>query len=59
MGAAAAYYQAQSGAKIVGIIDRVGGLINSEGFSFEEIKSLFLKKDENFLNVENLLSFEE
>ena len=59
VGAAAAYYQAQTGAKIVGIIDRVGGLINTEGFSFEEIKSLFLKKDGNFLNAENLLSFEE
>lgn len=59
VGAAAAYYQAQAGAKIVGIIDRVGGLINPEGFSFEEIKELFLKKDGNFLNAENILTFEE
>ena len=59
VGAAAAYYQAQEGAKIVGIIDRVGGLINPEGFSFEEIKALFLKKDGNFLNADNILSFEE
>ncbi len=59
VGAAAAYYQAQAGAKIVGIIDRVGGIINQEGFSFEEIKELFLKKDGNFLNADNILSFED
>lgn len=59
VGAAGAYYLAQQGAKVVGIIDRVGGLINEEGFSFEEIKSLFLKKDGNFLNADNMLSFDE
>ena len=59
VGAAAAYYQAQLGAKVVGIIDRVGGLLKPEGFTFEEIKALFLKKDGNFLNAENMLSFEE
>lgn len=59
VGAAGAYYLAQQGAKVVGIIDRVGGLINEEGFSFEEIKALFLKKDGNFLNADNMLSFDE
>lgn len=59
VGAAAAYYQAQLGAKIVGIIDREGGLIKRDGFTFEEIKSLFLKKDGNFLNAENIISSEE
>lgn len=59
VGAAAAYYQSQLGAVVVGIIDRVGGLINTEGFTTEEIKSLFLKKNGNFLNAENMLSFKE
>ncbi|MFM2040546.1 MAG: hypothetical protein RLZZ493_1135 [Bacteroidota bacterium] len=59
VGSAAAYYLAQQGAKIVGIIDRVGGLINEEGFSFEEIKALFLTKNGNELVAPNLLSFEE
>jgi glutamate dehydrogenase/leucine dehydrogenase len=59
VGAAAAYYQAQLGAVVVGIIDRVGGLLKPEGFTFEEIKALFLKKDGNFLNADNMLSFEE
>ena len=59
VGSAGAYYLAQSGAIIVGIIDRVGGLIKSEGFSFEEIKQLFLAKDGNKLAAENMMSFDE
>lgn len=59
VGAAGAYYLAQSGAKIVGIIDREGGLINEEGFSFDEVKQLFLEKEGNQLKAENMLSFEE
>ena len=59
VGSAAAYYLAQMGAKVVGIIDRAGGLINEDGFSFEEIKDLFLNKDGNTLNAKNLIPFEE
>ncbi|MGB0427784.1 MAG: Glu/Leu/Phe/Val dehydrogenase dimerization domain-containing protein [Flavobacteriales bacterium] len=59
VGAAAACYQAQLGAKVVGIIDRVGGLLKPEGFSKEDIKTLFLEKDGNFLKADNLLSFDE
>ena len=59
VGSAGAYYLSQQGAKIVGIIDRVGGLINEEGFSFEEIKQLFLNKNGNELVHSNLLSYEE
>lgn len=47
VGSAGAYYLAQQGAKIVGIIDRVGGLINENGFSLVEIKNLFLTKNGN------------
>jgi glutamate dehydrogenase/leucine dehydrogenase len=59
VGAAGAYYLAQSGAKIVGIIDREGGLIKEDGFSFEEVKQLFLEKDGNQLKADNMLSFKE
>lgn len=59
VGSAAAYYLAQMGAKVVGIIDRDGGLINENGFSFEEIKDLFLNKDGNKLVAANMISFEE
>ena len=59
VGSAAAYYITQEGAKIVGIVDRDGGLINKDGFSFQEIKNLFLNKNGNSINAENLLPFEE
>lgn len=59
VGSAAAFYQAQSGAKIVGIIDQDGGLINKDGFSFEEIRQLFLNKNGNKLSSQEMLSFKE
>ena len=59
VGSAAAFYLAEMGAKVVGIIDRDGGLINEEGFSFEEITQLFLNKDGNKLVSENMIPFEE
>ncbi|NRD24708.1 amino acid dehydrogenase [Winogradskyella litoriviva] len=59
VGAAAAFYFAQMGAKIVGIIDRVGGLINENGFSFQEITELYLNKNGNTLIADTLIPFEE
>lgn len=59
VGSAAAYYLSQMGAKIVGIIDRNGGIINKDGFSYEEMKQLFLNKNGNELVAENMMSFEE
>lgn len=59
VGSAAAFYLAQMGAKVVGIIDRAGGLINEDGFSFEEIRDLFLSKSGNTLQAANLIPFEE
>jgi glutamate dehydrogenase/leucine dehydrogenase len=59
VGSSAAYYLSQMGAKIVGIIDRVGGLINKDGFSFEEIQQLFLEKNGNTLSSPDLIPFEE
>ncbi|MFD1063797.1 Glu/Leu/Phe/Val dehydrogenase dimerization domain-containing protein [Winogradskyella litorisediminis] len=59
VGAAAAFYLAQMGAKVVGIIDRVGGLINENGFSFEEVRDMYLSKNGNTLGNENLIPFEE
>lgn len=58
VGSAAAFYLAEMGAKIIGIIDRDGGIINEEGFSFEEIKRLFLNKDGNKLVTQNMIPFE-
>ncbi|WP_374551470.1 Glu/Leu/Phe/Val dehydrogenase dimerization domain-containing protein [Flavobacterium sp.] len=59
VGSAAAFYLAEMGVKIVGIIDRDGGIINENGFSFEEIKRLFLNKDGNKLVAENMMPFAE
>ncbi len=59
VGAAAAFYFAQMGAKVVGIIDRVGGLIKAEGFSFKEITELYLSKNGNTLVADDLIPFEE
>ncbi|TDU33825.1 glutamate dehydrogenase/leucine dehydrogenase [Gelidibacter sediminis] len=59
VGAAAAFYLSQMGAKVVGIIDIVGGLINEEGFTFEEIKTLYLNKTGNTLVSDALIPFDE
>jgi glutamate dehydrogenase/leucine dehydrogenase len=58
VGSAAAFYLAQSGAKIVGIIDRVGGLINTDGYGFEEVQDLFLNKNGNELVSESMESYD-
>ena len=59
VGSSAAYFLAKDGASIVGIIDREGGLIKEIGFSFEEIRQLFLHKEGNKLINQDMLSFEE
>jgi glutamate dehydrogenase/leucine dehydrogenase len=59
VGSAAAFYLAQYGAKVVGIIDRVGGVINEAGFTYQEITDLFLNKNGNELNAPNMMSFDE
>ena len=58
VGSAAAYYLAQKGALIVGIIDRVGGIISTEGLSFNEVRALFINKNGNELAAPNMLSYE-
>lgn len=59
VGAAAAWYLASYGVKVVGIIDRAGGLIESDGFSLDEVTKMFLEKKGNSLEAKNLLSFED
>lgn len=59
VGAAAAYYLAQHGVKIVGIIDRNGGLIDEDGFTFDEIRALYLNKKGNTLKADKLIPFDE
>lgn len=56
---AAACYLAVEGVKILGIIDREGGIIREEGMGLEEIKALFLNKKGNRLMSNDMLPFEE
>lgn len=56
---AAACYLAKAGAKIVGIIDRAGGVLTPEGLSLEEVKAMFNNKRGNQLSTSRMVSFEE
>ncbi|PYC88222.1 amino acid dehydrogenase [Streptomyces tateyamensis] len=55
VGAAAAYYAAQAGARVVGIIDRDGGLLNPDGLGLDEVRELFLNRRGNTLQAPGLL----
>jgi len=59
VGSAAAFYLAKMGAKVVGIIDRAGGIINEKGYTLEEIRTFFLNKKGNELFADNIIPFEE
>jgi glutamate dehydrogenase/leucine dehydrogenase len=59
VGAAAAFYLSKMGALVVGIIDRHGGVVREEGFSFEEIQTFFRKKKGNALIAEDMVPFEK
>lgn len=49
---AAGYYLAKSGAVIVGIIDKDGGVISSDGLNLEKVTELFLNKKNNTLSCD-------
>ena len=51
---AAAYYIANNGGLITGIVDREGGIIRPEGLDFETVKHLYLNKQHNQLNREDI-----
>ena len=59
VGSASAFYLTQLGAIVVGIIDKNAGIIDEEGLGYEDIRALFLKKDNNKLVSERKLSFKE
>lgn len=57
--AAAAFYLSKYGVRIVGIIDRQGGIIEEKGLGYEEICELFINRKGNELQHPSLMSFEE
>ena len=59
VGSAAAYYLAQAGARIVGIIDHEGGLMNPDGFSMEEVRALFVGKEGGCVRAVGKVPFDE
>ena len=47
VGAAAGYYLSQAGAKLSGIVDRSGGVLNKDGFTHEDVIQLFHSRVKN------------
>lgn len=58
VGAAAGFYLAQMGVKLVGIVSREGGLINQKGFDLEEVRTLVVNRANNQLVAPDLLPFD-
>lgn len=59
VGAAAACFLAVEGVKIIGIIDREGGIIREDGLSLDEVRELFLQRIGNKLVADDLIPFDE
>ncbi|MCA6078178.1 Glu/Leu/Phe/Val dehydrogenase dimerization domain-containing protein [Fulvivirga sedimenti] len=57
--ASAGFYLSKMGVNIVAIIDREGGVIKEEGFSYEEIRQLFLNRNGNQLASKDMIPYEE
>lgn len=58
VGAAAGFYLAQMGVKIVGVVSHEGGLIHQKGYSFEQVRKLVNDRRANKLISDELLPFE-
>lgn len=58
VGAAAGFYLAKMGVKIVGIITRDGGVIRDEGFALEEIAKLVVDRVHNKIQSPELIPYE-
>ena len=58
VGAAAGFYLAQMGVKIVGVVSHEGGLINQKGYEFEEVKELVINRNGNKLVSDDTLPFD-
>ncbi len=59
VGSAAAYYLSQMGAKIVGILDRDGGILSADGLSLDQMTTLFRDKEGNKLVSGDMIPFDE
>jgi glutamate dehydrogenase/leucine dehydrogenase len=59
VGGAAALTLARNGYRIVGILDRRGGILSEEGLDLEDIKRLYLAREDNQLPLRHIRSFAE
>ena len=59
VGSTAALYLAKYGVKVAGIIDKVGGLLNPDGFTLDEIKKFFHDKEGNKLASDDMIPFDQ
>jgi glutamate dehydrogenase/leucine dehydrogenase len=59
VGASAAFFLAQQGIKINGIMDASGALIAEDGLSFETVRELFLSRKDRKLYHKDLIPFRE
>lgn len=58
VGAAAGFYLAQLGVKVVGIVSHEGGLINQKGYTVEEVTELVVNRNGNKLVSDDILPFD-
>lgn len=58
VGAAAGFYLAQLGVKIVGIASHDGGLINQKGYDLEDVRKLVVERKANKLQSPDMLPFD-
>ncbi len=59
VGAAAAFYLAKSGVRVIAVTDKAGGIIKENGFSFDEISTLFSNKEGTVLKCFGKRSHED
>lgn len=58
VGAAAGFYLAQMGVKVVGVVSHEGGLINQKGYSLDQITALVNNRKGNKLLADDILPFD-
>lgn len=58
VGAAAGFYLAQLGVKLVGVVSHEGGLINQKGYSPDEVRKFVVNRNGNKLADDEMLPFE-
>src|SRR5688572_13707203 len=58
VGAAAGFYLAQLGVKLVGVVSHEGGLINQNGYTLDQVRKFVVNRNGNKLADDNMLPFD-